>query len=381
VIRRYRSACKGDHWSRSGRCDLSIVANARRTPKDLGGNFLDSGDCHAGRLFEGLKIWEFSHRRRRERTTPLRLITLLGIIFLTMLQSSAQAASSPTCTVSMSTVAFGNVDVLAGTAVDTTSTLTVSCSGGAGTGQRLCISIGVGSAGDATSRKLTGPSGNTLRYDLYSNSSRTQLWGSWQTGYDSVGVQLDVAQNSTTPVTVYSRLFGSQQTAATGSYSAIFAADPYLQYANKGSTNCPIGSQNTNASTSANATVVSSCNVSTTNMNFGTASVLAGNVDATSTVDVQCNNALPYVVALGTGNSGATDPTQRKMASGANQITYGLYRDSARSLPWGSTTGSNTAGGIGSGSSQGITVYGRVPAQTTPKPATYQDTIIATITY
>jgi spore coat protein U-like protein len=69
------------------------------------------------------------------------------------------------------------------------------------------------------------------------------------------------------------------------------------------------------------------------------------------------------------------------MANGAVQITYGLYRDAARTLPWGSTTGTNTAAGTGSGSGQALTVYGRMPVQTTPAPGTFTDTIIATVTY
>ena len=41
-------------------------------------------------------------------------------------------ALAQSCTVSMTAVSFGNVNVLPGTAVDTTSTLTVTCSGGTG---------------------------------------------------------------------------------------------------------------------------------------------------------------------------------------------------------------------------------------------------------
>jgi spore coat protein U-like protein len=307
------------------------------------------------------------------------LVSLLSsFILLTVFQIDA---SAQTCTVSMPTIAFGNVDVLPGTAVDTTSTMTVVCTGLI-IQTRLCISIGVGSAGDSTSRELNGPGGNLLRYDLYSDSGRSQLWGSWQTGYHTAGVQLDVAANSTTPVTVYARLLGSQQTAAAGSYVSTFVANPFIQYGSALlAPPCPTGGKNTSTSTSATATVLSSCNVGATTLNFGTAAVLTGNVDATSTITVQCNNSLPYTVALNGGNSGATDPTQRKMANGASQITYGLYRDSARSLPWGSTTGTNTASGTGTGSSQGLTVYGRVTAQTTPAPAIYQDTIVVTITY
>jgi spore coat protein U-like protein len=281
----------------------------------------------------------------------------------------------------MPAVAFGNIDVLAGAAVNATSTITVSCNGGSNAGQRLCISMGVGSAGDATSREMPGPGANLLRYDLYTDAARTHLWGSWQTGYDIAGVQLDVAKGSTTPVTIYGKVLGSQQTIAPGSYSSTFTANPFVQYANRGAASCPTGGRTTSTSTTATATVVGSCNVSATNMNFGTASVLAGNVDATSSLTVQCSNALPYTLALNGGNSGAVNPTQRKMSNGPAQITYGLYRDAARSLSWGSTTGTNTASGTGTGLTQALTIFGRVPAQTTPAPGLYKDTIVVTLTY
>jgi spore coat protein U-like protein len=69
------------------------------------------------------------------------------------------------------------------------------------------------------------------------------------------------------------------------------------------------------------------------------------------------------------------------MSYGGTQITYGLYQNAARSQPWGSANGTNTVSGTGTGSGQPITVYGRVPAQTTPAPGTYSDSIVATLTY
>jgi spore coat protein U-like protein len=95
---------------------------------------------------------------------------------------------------------------------------------------------------------------------------------------------------------------------------------------------------------------------------------------------VQCTNSTPYTVALDGGTSGATDPTQRKMSKGAEKITYGLYQDSARSQGWGNTTG-QTVGGTGTGSSQALTVYGRVASQTTPSAGSYSDSVVVTVTY
>jgi spore coat protein U-like protein len=74
--------------------------------------------------------------------------------------------------------------------------------------------------------------------------------------------------------------------------------------------------------------------------------------------------------------------TTRKMTSGGGAtINYSLYTDSGRTTVWGNTIGTNTVAGTGSGSSQGLTVFGRIPPQTTPAPATYSDSIIATVTY
>ena len=68
--------------------------------------------------------------------------------------------------------------------------------------------------------------------------------------------------------------------------------------------------------------------------------------------------------------------------SGANSVTYGLYKDAARSTGWGSSIVSGeTVSGTGTGSAQALTVYGRVPPQSTPPPGTYSDVVVVTVTY
>ena len=109
--------------------------------------------------------------------------------------------------------------------------------------------------------------------------------------------------------------------------------------------------------------------------------MLRSALDAYSSVTVVCTNAAPYTLALDGGLSAATNPTQRKMTQGGQTITYGLYQDSGRSQPWGDSTGTNTVAGTGSGLSQSFTVYGRVPAQATPGPGTYTDTVVVTLSY
>jgi len=48
---------------------------------------------------------------------------------------------------------------------------------------------------------------------------------------------------------------------------------------------------------------------------------------------------------------------------------------------WGTTIGTDTVAATGNGAGQNYTVYGRIQVQTTPAPGTYNDTIVATITY
>lgn len=120
---------------------------------------------------------------------------------------------------------------------------------------------------------------------------------------------------------------------------------------------------------------------SATNMNFGSTGVLTAPVDATSTINVQCTQSTPYDIGLSAGNGTGATVAARLMTSGAgNTITYSLYQNNARTVVWGDTVGATVAS-VGTGAVQSFTVYGRVPAQTTPPAATYTDTITVTVTY
>jgi spore coat protein U-like protein len=129
-------------------------------------------------------------------------------------------------------------------------------------------------------------------------------------------------------------------------------------------------------------TVTSSCVInSAATLNFGSTGVLTAAVTGTSTLQVQCTNATPYNIGLDAGTGTGATVAVRKMTGGTSTITYSLYQDSGHTKVWGRTVGTNTVAGTGNGAKQSYTVYGRVPAQTTPAPATYTDTITVTVTY
>jgi spore coat protein U-like protein len=309
---------------------------------------------------------------------------VIQILFACIFHNHAFAEN---CTsVIMSTMDYGNV-VMDGSTIDTTSTMTIFCDGmHTNSYYDFCISIGSGSVYSGSSRQL-GNGGNVINQEFYSDAGRTNKWGSYETGWAGGGVTI-TRGTGTNPtlnfsVPVYGRILSGQQSKPSGSYSSNFAAAPFIRWdedPSYGGDPCITSSKVISTSFTAIANVIGSCTVATTNMNFGVVNFLNNNIDAIATISPTCSINAPYSVSLSNGNTG-TGPTNRKMVNGGNSVTYGLYQNASRSQPWGNIIGTNTVGGTGNGSAQPITVYGRVPPQTTPPPATYTDTVVVTVTY
>jgi len=127
---------------------------------------------------------------------------------------------------------------------------------------------------------------------------------------------------------------------------------------------------------------------STATLDFGSAGVLGGaagttNTDQSSTLQVQCTDTTPYNIGLDKGQTSGGLVSQRLLFNSVTNATikYNLYTNNNRSTIWGNTINTDTVPATGNGATQSYTIYGRVPPQTTPAPATYTDTITVTITY
>jgi spore coat protein U-like protein len=132
----------------------------------------------------------------------------------------------------------------------------------------------------------------------------------------------------------------------------------------------------------ATITLAATCVInSASTLNFGSAGVLTANIDQFSTIAVQCTDTTPYSIGLDAGTGTGATVTVRKLTSGATTVNYTLYSDSLRTTVWGNTPPTDTVAATGNGASQSYTVYGRVPAQTTPAPGTYTDTVTVTVSY
>jgi spore coat protein U-like protein len=323
-----------------------------------------------------------------------RLVNFAGLVRAIVVAGAIGCATPAhaglNCTFSITNLNFGNIDLTANTAFDTTGTLTANCTGGgAGKVVRICPNINAGSGGTITGNPRFLLNGTTkLNFNLYQDAARTTVWGSYLWSFSSftaptINLTLGTGGTGSTTATIFGRVSAGQQTLAPGTYTSSFSGTNTQIAYDITTDNCAtIGTKNaTSAAFTVTATYPATCSVAAATLNFSSQGVLTANVDASSTLTATCSSTTAYTVALNGGNAGASDPTQRKMSKASEQITYGLYRDSARSQVWGSTTGTNTASGTGSGLGQSFTVFGRVPAQTTPSPGTYLDTIVATLTF
>jgi spore coat protein U-like protein len=105
-------------------------------------------------------------------------------------------------------------------------------------------------------------------------------------------------------------------------------------------------------------------------------------LSASSSITTRCTNGDSWRIALNGGSSGNVAARQMQRVGGGGAVNYQLYSDSSFTTAWGDGTGGTSmVTGTGTGNQQVISVFGRVPAQTTPQPGNYSDTITATITF
>src|SRR5690554_950633 len=209
-----------------------------------------------------------------------------------------------------------------------------------------------------------------LSYDLYSDPAHSQLIGSESSGQATYASSVVLAPGgaSTGSMNLHARVPAGQNAAA-GQYESQMTA--VLRYAyGSGATppsvsECLAGPRTTNYST-VRARFANTCLISAaTDLEFGNVSVLNAARDQPSTIQLQCPVGTVWRVGLDDGIH-ASGGERRMAGPGGGRIHYELYRDGGRTQRWGNTVDSDTSNGVGTGSTQFLTVHGRVPAQETP---------------
>lgn len=306
--------------------------------------------------------------------------------------SAVPAHAGPvTCSASMTNLAFGSVNPQS-SQTDATATLNYTCTNNSNgvVNVAACFGIGVGGfdAASANPRRLQSGVGQYLQFQIYQDAALSQPWGS---DSGTVGTQLYVqvqvaAKGSASgTATLYGRLLAGQTAAVPGPYQESLSSNT-LNVVKGGSSfpsNCTGGAANGSSFSAftVTATVSNPCTVTASALNFGTTGGLTSPTPLTTTIAVQCPSGTAYNVGLDAGLNGGGSINARAMAQGVELIGYQLYSNAALSAIWGNTVGTNTVAGTGNGSTQNLIVYGNVPAQATPSPGSYGDTVTVYVYY
>jgi spore coat protein U-like protein len=128
--------------------------------------------------------------------------------------------------------------------------------------------------------------------------------------------------------------------------------------------------------------ILANCVIAANPLDFGQSQgVLASAVTVNTTINVTCSNTTLYNVGLNAGTgTGSTTATRYMSGTGGNTgtVQFNLFQ-TAGATNWGNSQGTDTLSGTGTGVAQALTVYGQIPAQSTPAPDSYKSTITATV--
>lgn len=321
---------------------------------------------------------------------------------LTLLWLATDASAATSCSASASNLAFGNISM--GTTQNNTATVTVNCNTAglsllANTRVLMCLNIGAGTSLGSTinARTMSKISLDQLQFQIYRDASRSQIWGDSIT--DDVDINLEyvvpaLGGSGMVSAIMYGQVpaqfglaAGSYQNPFTGSHTRLDYryAEPLLGSSSWPSS-CTSGGDGGGSITfpfTANAAVPASCVIDiVNNLNFGAVpGLINSNNDQTSSLSFTCTKTTPWKVSLDDGLHVNGSTRRMRLGATSNYVQYELYSDSAHSQRWGNTIDIDTVNGTGTGNSQSLTVYGRVPAPQSLPSGDYSDTVTVTITY
>ena len=128
---------------------------------------------------------------------------------------SAEVKAS--CTVATTPIAFGQVDVTSGTAFTGNGGLNVTCTNG--TSWSVSADAGQGTGATLADRRMSNGTGDLLSYVLYTDATRTQIWGDGVEGLTTTFA--DVGTGTLQSKTIYAKVPGGQTSLPAGNYDDV----------------------------------------------------------------------------------------------------------------------------------------------------------------
>ncbi len=327
----------------------------------------------------------------------LRLFVLAGFLGLPQM-----LFATTVCTANASNLAFGNIAM--GASQNSSATVSIDCNTFglsllANARVRLCLKVGAGdSVGSTINARLMGSASLAqLPFQIYRDASRTLILGNTDTEDIDLDLQYGVpvlGGSGSTSTTLYGQV-PAQLGLTASSYLQLFSGGhTRLDYRYSEAllgipswpSSCTSGGKGGASITfpfTATATVPASCELNTlNNLSFGNVpGLITTHHDQTTHFSYTCTNTTPWAISLDDGLNANGSTRRMRHVSTSQYVEYELYKDSARTQRWGNTLNVDTHNGIGTGSSQNVTVYGRVLANQTAASGNYSDTVTVTITY
>jgi spore coat protein U-like protein len=139
------------------------------------------------------------------------------LLFVTIC-AAVTAKAAVSCSVSGSGVAFGGYESILNRDRDTSGTIFVTCSGTVGEAVNYSVSLNQG-GGTLLGRTLSGGS-DSLRYNLFTNVGRSQVWGNGSAGTFVVSDRYNLTASTTTrQYTVFGCIPAGQRGIAANAYA------------------------------------------------------------------------------------------------------------------------------------------------------------------
>jgi len=241
---------------------------------------------------------------------------------------------------------------------------------------------------------LVGPTGDVIAYTLYADNS---------TSYPITrGVAFDFARNGildllgllngTTPkaVPLYMRTQVGSNVAAGLYQETLTIAWSWNYCSGIGAGSLCLGRDIGSGSQTmtVNLTVSNDCQITTPNISFGSAPVVAGFGTVSQSVSLSCTKGSAYTVGLNDGEN-VSGGRRRMKSSAGNYLAYDIFK-SAGSVRWGSLTTARRASsdadvnpGNGTGTGSQVFNYNAkvYTDQATPPAASYLDNVILDVQF
>lgn len=145
---------------------------------------------------------------------PMRfLLPVAAALLLSLECAPVHAVNS--CSVSATSVSFGNYNPAATAATTSTGTVTVTCT--ITTADTITIALSTGSSGSYTPRTMLSGT-NTLAYNLYLDTAHTEIWGNGMSGTSEDSFTLPAGAGGGSLATVHGEI-PAQQNPFPGTYS------------------------------------------------------------------------------------------------------------------------------------------------------------------